>query len=269
MNLKDLEIFSKQIRYHSISCIASSGSGHVGGVLSLADLLAVLYGEIMNVDPQKPKDENRDRLVMSKGHCGPALYATLALKGFFPLSELQTLNDNGTRLPSHCNTLTPGIDVSTGSLGQGFSLATGIALALKKKKNNANTFLILGDGECNEGQVWEAAMFASHYKLDNLIVFVDWNKQQLDGDTQSVMDMGNLEDKFRAFGWSTSTVPGHDVKAIKASIVEAVKVVGKPSVIVLDTVKGKGWSKTEGQPKVHHLPVTESDLIEYKIELNL
>jgi len=267
--VKSLYKFAKLIRYHSMECIASCGSGHVGGVLSIADLLAVLYGKIMNIDSSNPLWEERDRLVMSKGHCGPALYAALALKGFFPIEELRTLNQNGTRLPSHCNTLTPGVDFSTGSLGQGASLAVGVALALKKKNNPARTFLILGDGECNEGQIWESAMFAAHYGLDNIIAFVDQNKQQLDGDTRDVMSMENLEESFLSFGWFVKKVAGHNLEKIEEAILNAIENKGKPSLIVLDTIKGKGWTGAEGKPKVHHLPFTEKDLEILKNEIGL
>lgn len=269
MDREELELLARQIRYYSLKCIASAGSGHVGGVLSMADLMAVLYGDVMRLVPDQPDYPDRDRCVMSKGHCGPAQYAALALRGFFPLDELDTLNQGGTRLPSHCNKLTPGIDMSTGSLGQGASMAAGIALALKKKHSLAYTYLILGDGECDEGQVWEAALFAAHHCLDHLIAFVDLNKQQLDGYTKEVLDLGDLSAKFRAFAWDCQRINGHDVIEIKEAIEKAKKNISQPSVILLDTVKGKGWSKSEGKPNVHHMTVSQEEVDSYLHELAL
>lgn len=257
VNVCRTRILAERIRLESMRCMASEGCGHVGGVLSAAELAAVLYEDVLTCFPSDPGRMDRDRVVLSKGHCGPVLYAALALKGFFPLEELTTLNRNGTRLPSHCNCLdTPGIDISTGSLGQGASLAAGIALGMRLKGLSRYTYLILGDGECDEGQVWEAALFAAHFKLGNLVAFVDRNRQQLDGYTCDVMDVGDLEEKFRAFGWHAQTVDGHDVRAIYDAV-EAAKGEARPSAIVLETVKGKGWSVSEGKPNVHHLKISE------------
>ena len=185
---KQLRVFAEEIRVETLHELAHLGFGHVGGAMSIVELLAVLYGGEMKINPADPQWEDRDRLVVSKGHAGPAVYATLALKGYFPKEMLLTLNQGGTNLPSHCDrTKTPGIDMTTGSLGQGMSTAIGVALGNKLKKSDAYTYLILGDGECNEGQVWEGAMFAPHFKLDHLIAFVDYNKQQLDGACDDVM----------------------------------------------------------------------------------
>ena len=245
--------------------IASYGEGHVGGTLSIADLLAVLYGRFMRVDPADLRNPERDKLVLSKGHCGPALYATLALKGFFPMEELKTINRFGTRLPSHCDmNRTPGIDMSTGSLGQGASTAAGIALADKMQRRSANTYLILGDGECNEGQVWEMAMFAAHHALDHLIAFVDRNHQQLDGYTDDILRMGDLSEIFHAYGWNAVTVDGHDFDAICGAIQTARESSGAPSVIVLNTVKGKGWAEAESRVPCHYMTISGEQLRAYE-----
>lgn len=236
--------FSKQIRRETLRCIHSQGSGHVGGSLSIADVLAVLYSKHMDVDPASPKRKNRDCLVLSKGHAGPAWYATLALKGFFPLEWLDTLNKLGTRLPSHANiNLTPGVDMTAGSLGQGLSCACGLALGKKLDGDKHYVYVITGDGELQEGQNWEGAMFAAAKGLDNIIVFVDNNKLQIDGATKDVLAVENLEEKFTSFGFATVRIDGHDHNAIDKAITAAKKdKCGKPHCIVLDTVKGKGVS---------------------------
>ena len=235
--------FSKEIRRETLRCLHSQGSGHVGGSLSIVDLLAVLYDKHMNVDPTDPKKEDRDKLVLSKGHAGPALYATLALKGFFPMEWLDTLNKLGTRLPSHVNiNLTPGVDMTAGSLGMGLSCACGLALGNKAKGLKNYVYVITGDGELQEGQNWEGAMFAGSKHLDNIIVFVDSNKMQIDGLTKDVLDVEDIEAKFAAFGFATQRVDGHDHKVIDEAIKLAKQQKGQPSCIVLDTVKGKGVS---------------------------
>lgn len=268
MDSKNLKILAAQIRLYSIRSMYSSGGGHVGGSLSLAEVLAVLYGTVMNYDPQNPKLDCRDKLVLSKGHCGSALYAALALSGFFPIEMLKTLNKNGTHLPSHCDmNKTPGVDMTTGSLGQGASLAAGLALGKKLRGKAGNVYLILGDGECNEGQVWEMAMFAKQQQLDNLIAFVDWNHQQLDGFTKDICDMGDIDAQFAAFGWHSSVVDGHDVEAIQKAATEASERKDKiPTCIVLNTVKGKGWSLVEGKPNNHHLAITDEMMAEAENE---
>ena len=204
---KELHVIAEGIRLVTLQMFAKVGSGHVGGSMSIIETLAVLYGSEMRVRPEEPDWKDRDRLVLSKGHAGPALYAALALRGYFPKEMLDELNQNGGHLPSHCDrTKTPGIDMTTGSLGQGMSTAIGIALGCRMNKSDSTTYLIVGDGECNEGQIWEGAIFAPNYKLDNLIMFVDRNKQQLDGYTSEVMDMGDMGAKFAAFGWHVQTV---------------------------------------------------------------
>ncbi len=267
-NSDQLQHFADRIRFHAIKAMHASKGGHVGGVLSLCELMAVLYGTVMNCDPENREDPDRDKVVLSKGHCGPALYSALALSGFFPKEELLTLNQNGGHLPSHCDmNKTPGIDMTTGSLGQGASTAAGMALGKKMLGRGGNIFLILGDGELNEGQVWEMAMFAKQHRLDNLIACVDWNHQQLDGYTADICDMGNIEAIFAAFGFEAVTVNGHDVKAVETAIRSALSAKnGKPKCIVLDTVKGKGWSLTEGRTGIHHIAITDEMMAEAEQE---
>ena len=261
--------FSKEIRRQTMRCIHSQGSGHVGGSLSIADVLAVLYDKHMDVDPKNPKRENRDCLVLSKGHSGPALYATLALKGFFPLDWLDTLNKLGTRLPSHTNlNLTPGVDMTAGSLGQGLSCACGLALAKKLSGDKHFVYVITGDGELQEGQNWEGAMFASAKKLDNIIVFVDANKLQIDGTTHDVCDVEDIAQKFESFGFAATRVNGHDHRAIDSAIQRAKAEGGRPHCIVLDTVKGKGISFYESMGAgVHSTTVTDEQFAAAQSEL--
>ena len=259
---KDIRVFAEEIRVETLKEFAHLGFGHVGGAMSIIETLAVLYGSEMHIDPKKPGLETRDKFVMSKGHAGPSLYATLALKGYFPLENLMTLNQGGTTLPSHCDRLkTPGVDMTTGSLGQGISTAIGLALGDRLMgRKDCYTYLMLGDGECNEGQVWEGAMFAAHYKLDHLIAFVDLNKQQLDGKTDDVMYMGDMVEKFKAFGWNTLKVDGHNVDAIKDAIDAAKAQSGKPSMIILDTVKGHGCLLAESMFPCHHIAFTAEQI---------
>jgi len=251
---KDLKAKAKEIRIMTIEEIGTLGTGHIGGAMSIADLLALLYFRRMKIDPQNPRWEERDRLVVSKGHAGPAVYAALALRGFFPKDWLATLNKGGTSLPSHCDrNKTPGIDMTTGSLGQGFSAAIGIALGLKIDKKNQTVYTIIGDGESNEGQIWEGALFAGFQKLPNLIAFTDYNKQQLDGFTKDVLDMGNIAAKWESFGWFTQEVDGHDIAALDAAIEKTSAEKEKPSMIVMHTIKGKGCSFAEGVEKNHSM----------------
>ena len=239
-SLKELNIFAAQIRKAALRAMNAFHGGHVGGSMSMSDLMAALYGEVMKVDPKNPQWEDRDWLVVSKGHCGPAVYGTLALMGYFPEDELDTLNKEGTRLPSHCDrNRTPGIDMTTGSLGQGVSAAVGIAWGMQYQKKPNYVYTILGDGECDEGQVWEAALFAATKKLGHLIGFVDYNKKQLDGYTKDICDLGDMRQKFEDFGWHAQEVDGHDITAIVDAINKAKEVTDKPSMIVLNTIKGK------------------------------
>jgi len=261
--------FSKRIQIETIKMIAGLGVGHLGGSLSMSDVLAVLYGAQMKYDPKNPRWEGRDWLVMSKGHAGPALYSALAMKGFMDMKELATLNRPKTHLPSHCDrNLTPGIDMTTGSLGQGASTAAGVALGLKMNRMPNKVFLALGDGEINEGQVWEMALFAAQKKLDNLIAFVDYNKLQLDGPTAAICDLGDVAAKFAQFGWFAQSVDGHDVVEIDRAIDKARATKGQPSMIVLNTVKGNGWSGSANKVSSHSMTVSEEQLKEALSEMN-
>ncbi len=252
--VKELQDFATKIRIETVKCIKKRGFGHIGGSMSIADVLAVLYGTVMRYDAKNPQWEDRDYLVIAKGHAGPALFATLALEGFFPLDWLLTLSEPGTRLPSHCDRLlTPGVDVSTGSLGQGLSLAAGVAHGFRLKGKENRVYAILGDGECAEGQVWEAAQYASNYQLDHLIAFVDWNKRQVDGYLDEVMAVGDIAKKFEAFGWMATTVSGSDVQAIEQAVhMVQEKQQGCPGVIVLDGIKGSGVPEFEQLKDNHH-----------------
>jgi len=259
----ELEKKAVQIRTLTINEIANLGAGHIGGAMSVVDLLTILYHKWLNVDPKDPKKEDRDRLVVSKGHSGPAVYASLADKGYFPLNWLDTLNQGGTNLPSHCDmNKTPGIDFTTGSLGQGSSAAVGIALGNRYKKIDAFTYLVLGDGESQEGQVWEAAMTANHFKLGKLIAFTDYNKQQLDSYTAEIMDVGELDQKWASFGWHVQRVNGHDFKALDEAIENAQSETEKPSMIVMDTIKSKGYFPGEGEKANHSMAISKEQAAE-------
>ena len=262
MDLAFLQAKSRGLRRDTLSCIASIGIGHVGGALSIIDILTVLYYGVMKVEPKNPKMEGRDRLVLSKGHGGPALYSVLADKEYFPKSELETLNRLGTNLPSHCDMLrTPGIDMTAGSLGQGFSCAVGIAVGSKIKKEDACVYAIIGDGESQEGIIWEAAMYAAHKKLDNLIAFCDLNLYQIDGAVEDVNSLGDIKAKWESFGWKVQEVDGHDHMAILGAIENAKTIKGCPHMILARTVKGKGVSFIEQAGATNHnMPITKEQL---------
>jgi len=258
----DSKTFAAKIRLETVKQIGTRGFGHLSGALSVVDALAVLYGSVMRVDPKNPDWPDRDKLVMSKGHAGPALYSTLALLGYFPMDWLATLNQPGTRLPSHCDRLlTPGIDMTTGSLGQGVSTAVGLALAQRMDGKGARTYVFVGDGECNEGQVWEGAMFAAAQNLDKLTFFVDNNRKQLDGTTEEILDMGDIGAKFSAFGFHVQEIDGGDVAAIHEAVTAANQVTDRPSCIVLHTVKGAGVPSVIEIELNHHIPL-EGELLE-------
>ena len=266
--VKELKRFSKKIQMETMKTICEIGMGHVGGSLSISDLLALLYDQEMKIDPKNPKWEERDWLVLSKGHCAPALYSTLALKGYFPMEWLMTVNKNNTNLPSHADRLkVPGVDMTTGSLGQGSSAAAGIALGLKMEDKPNYVYLILGDGECQEGQVWEAALFAPQHKLNHLIAFVDLNRLQLDGFTDDICAMGDMEAKFTDFGWYTQGVNGHDIQAIHMAIENAKRQPEKPSMIILHTIKGNGWSEIAGKTNSHAPTVSKEQLAQALAEI--
>lgn len=245
------------IRCSTIREIASFGSGHIGGSMSIIEILTYLYYREMDTDPSDPRKETRDRLVVSKGHAGPAVYATLASKGFFPSEWLSTLNQGGTRLPSHCDmTKTPGIDFTGGSLGQGFSAAVGIALGQRVRKLGARTFTIIGDGESQEGQVWEAAEAAGAWKLDNLFAFLDLNGQQLDGYTKDIIPQIHIPERWKSFGWDTREINGHDFSEIEEAIEAAKKTPGMPHMIIMNTIKSYGYIPGEGIKSNHSMPIT-------------
>jgi len=241
-----LETKAQAIRCHVIKMITEAKSGHPGGSLSATDILTVLYFAHMNVDPAQPKMPERDRFVLSKGHAAPGLYATLAERGYFPTAELTSLRQLGSRLQGHPEMKNiPGVDMSTGSLGQGLSAASGMALAAKVSQDQHRVYALLGDGELQEGQVWEAAMFAAHYKLDNLTAIVDNNGLQIDGPISEVLSPLPITEKWQAFGWNTIEVDGHDLDAIYAALNTASAVKGKPTAIIACTVKGKGVCSME------------------------
>lgn len=251
-SIKELEKIAVDVRRDIISMLTESASGHPGGSLSAVEILTTLYFKEMNIDPCNPRELNRDRFVLSKGHAAPVLYSVLARRGYFDLSELKTLRKFGSILQGHPNMNdVPGVDMSTGSLGQGISAAVGMALAGKIDKKNYRVYALLGDGELEEGQVWEAFMSAAHYKLDNLTAFVDHNGLQIDGAITSVMSPEPVSDKFRAFGWNVIDIDGHDFEAIIEAIKKAKEVKGKPTVIVCKTVKGKGVSFMENEASWH------------------
>lgn len=269
MDNKSLKILATKIRKHAIEGVYFAASGHPGGSLSISDLLALLYFEVMNVDPKNPKDENRDRFVLSKGHCAPALYGALAERGFFPTEDIKTLRQIDSYLQGHPDMKgVPGVDMSTGSLGQGISAANGMALAGKMDKKNYHVYTVLGDGELEEGQVWEAAMFASHYKLDNLTAFVDFNGLQIDGKITDVMSPCPIDEKFKAFGWDVRVVDGHNLDALRQNIKEAAATVGKPSVIIMKTTKGKGVSFMENVASWHGSAPNEEQYKQAMAELD-
>ena len=250
--IQELKKLATEVRLGILEGVHAAASGHPGGSLSIADILTYLYFEEMNVDPKNPKWEDRDRFVLSKGHCAPALYTVLALKGYFPREEIANLRQIDSFLQGHPDMKgTPGVDMSTGSLGMGISTACGMALAAKIKGKDYRTYTIVGDGESQEGQVWEAAMFAAHYKLDNFCLIVDWNNLQIDGKITEVMDPTPHDKKLEAFGFHVISINAHDFNEIEAALNEAKTVKGKPTAIIAKSVKGKGVSFMEDQASWH------------------
>lgn len=258
---RGLNEIARNIRKDIVSMIHGSKSGHPGGSLSAVEILTALYFDEMNVDANDCKMEDRDRFVLSKGHAAPVLYATLAQKGFFDRSELDKLRKIGAMLQGHPDMKNiPGVDMSTGSLGQGFSVACGMAMASKLDNAPWRVYTILGDGEVQEGIVWEAAMSAAHYKLDNVVAFLDYNGLQIDGDVSKVMNIGSIVDKFKSFGWNVIEIDGHDFDQIFAALDMAKETVGKPTMIVAKTIKGKGVSFMENEAGWHGTAPSDSDL---------
>ena len=252
IEIKNLEEISRNIRRNIIEMVYSASSGHPGGSLSITDILTVLYFYEMNVNIDNPKDEDRDRLVLSKGHCSPALYAVLAEKGYFPKEDLKTFRKIDSYLQGHPDMKKiPGVDMSSGSLGQGLSVSNGMALAGKLDKKDYRVYCVMGDGEIEEGEVWEAAMTSSHYKLDNLCVIVDNNNLQIDGKINEVMSPYPIDKKFEVFGFNVININGHDFNEIITALETAKKIKEKPTVIIAKTIKGKGISYMENEASWH------------------
>ena len=257
---KDLEVVANNMRINIVNMLTESKSGHPGGSLSACEIVAALYFKEMNIDPKNPGWENRDRFVLSKGHGAPVLYAALAEKGYFPKEELMSLRKIDSMLQGHPDMKgTPGVDMTTGSLGQGLAAANGIALAGKIDKKDYRVYALIGDGESQEGIIWEAAMFAAHHKLDNITVFLDHNGLQIDGPNEDVMSIEPIEDKFKAFGWHVINIDGHSFEEIFAAIDEAKNTKGKPTMIVAKTIKGKGVSFMENQVGWHGKAPSEEE----------
>ncbi len=258
--LIELEKKANEIRCTTIEMIGKLGVGHIGGSLSIIEALVSLYYRIMKVDPKNPQWEDRDHFVLSKGHGGPGLYSVLADKGFFPREWIDTLNKPNTKLPSHCDRiLTPGIDMTAGSLGQGLSAAVGIAMGKLMDKKESRVYCIIGDGESQEGQIWEAAMFAPAKKVHNLTVLQDYNKMQIDGSIDEINSLEPLIDKWQAFGWNTYSVNGHDIMEICDALEKSKTMREKPTMIVLNTIKGKGAYFAENKISSHNMKVSTQE----------
>ena len=269
MNEQMLKERAKEIRKDIVTMIGQAKSGHPGGSLSATEIVTYLYFEELRIDPANPRWDDRDRFILSKGHAAPVLYAALARRGFFPTEELSTLRKIGSHLQGHPDMKkVPGVDMSTGSLGTGFSAATGIAMACKLDKKDNYVYALLGDGELQEGQVWEAAMSAAHYKLDNLIAFLYNNGLQIDGNIDDVLSPNPIDAKFAAFGWQVLVIDGHDFKQIADAVAAAKAEKGRPTMIVAKTVKGKGVSYMENQAGWHGSAPNEEQVAQAMAELN-
>ncbi|MFR3309681.1 MAG: transketolase [Christensenellales bacterium] len=267
--IKELKRISANIKLGALEAVFSASSGHPGGSLSISDILSYLYFEEMNIDPRDPKKADRDRFVLSKGHTAPALYAALAERGYFPREDLKTFRHIDSYLQGHPDMKgTPGVDMTTGSLGLGFSAACGMALSAKISGESYRVYSVLGDGESEEGQVWEAAMFAAHKKLDNLCIFLDYNGLQIDGPISEVNDPSPLDSKFEAFGWNVLVIDGHDIEAIDSAVKAAKACKGKPTAIICRTVKGKGVSFMENSVKWHGSAPNEEQYKQAVSEIN-
>jgi transketolase len=266
--IRELESIAKKIRMHSIKMIYDAGSGHPGGSLSCADIVTALYFHILKHDPKKPDWEDRDRFVLSKGHAAPTLYAALAEAGYFEVEELCTLRKMGSRLQGHpCMGKTPGVEMSTGSLGHGLAAGNGMALAAKLDRKLHRIYVLCGDGEMDVGETWEAAMLASHFKLDNVTAYIDRNKLQLDGPTEKIMSLEPLADKWKAFGWHVIEINGHNMKEIIQATNEAKGVKGRPTIIICHTIKGKGVSYMEGSLHFHGKAPSDEEYVQAMKEL--
>ena len=267
--MEELVQMARRLRRHVVTMIAQAGSGHPGGSLSAADIITALYFKELRYDPTNPQWPERDRFILSKGHAAPILYAALAESGYFPVTELSTLRQLGSCLQGHTDrTMTPGVEMSSGSLGQGLSFAIGTALAGRLDKRGYRVYALLGDGECDEGQVWEAAMAAAHFKLDNLLAIVDHNGLQLDGSNREIMNLEPLADKWRSFGWHAIEINGHDFPAILGAFQKARQIKGQPTVIIALTVKGKGVSFMENKVEFHGRAPTAEEMAKALKELS-
>ena len=264
-NISDLKEIARVIRRHIIEMVYEAKSGHPGGSLSITDILTVLYFREMNIDPLDPSNPDRDRLIMSKGHASPGLYATLAVKGFFPEDLLKGFRKISSKLEGHVHRGIPGVEASTGSLGQGLGIGVGMCLAGKLDKRDYKVFVIIGDGEIEEGNVWESLMAGNKYRLSNLIAILDRNEIQLDGFTKDVMPMPNLPERFKSFGWNVMEINGHNYEEIIGAIEAAKKYQAGPTIIIADTIKGKGVSYMENNPKYHGAPPASQEEYEKAI----
>ncbi|MCC7153894.1 MAG: transketolase [Bryobacterales bacterium] len=260
-NPAELRAIAKQIRRHIIEMTGAAKSGHPGGSLSAVEILVTLYWDVLRHDPANPKWPDRDRFILSKGHAAPVLYAVMAECGYTPADQLNTLRRLGSIYQGHPDIrFIPSLEASTGSLGQGLSLALGMGLAAKLDGRDSRTYVMLGDGEIQEGQIWEAAMFGAYHKVDNVVAIVDYNKIQLDGFVKDIMDLEPLDEKWRSFGWHTLVIDGHDLAAIKGAFTAAAATKGKPTVLIANTVKGKGVSFMENNPKYHGVAPTPDEV---------
>ncbi|NLD18756.1 MAG: transketolase [Clostridiales bacterium] len=268
MDIKSLEKTADQVRMGVVKAIHNAGSGHPGGSLSAADIVTALYFSEMNIDPEAPKKADRDKFILSKGHAGPVQYSALAVRGYFGMDEFMTLRKLGSKFQGHPDmNKVPGIEMSTGSLGQGFSAAGGMAIANKLDGNPGRIYALIGDGEMQEGIIWEAAMSAAHNKLDNMVAILDYNGMQIDGKNEDVMTVAPVTDKFKSFGWNVIEIDGHDFKEILDAFDKARSCKGKPTMIVAHTIKGKGVSYMENNPGWHGKAPNEEETIEAIAEL--
>jgi len=259
-DLTELEKTADKIRLETFKAIANAGGGHFGGSLSVIEILTVLYFKVMDIDPADPLKDDRDRFILSKGHAGPALYATLAARGYFPIEDLKDLDKPLSKFPKHVDRLKlKGIDVSSGALGMGISVACGMALSARQQDKDLNVFVVLGDGEINSGQIWEAAMTASKYKLGNIIAILDRNNCQIDGFSDEIMPLEPLEDKWRSFGWNVLSADGHDIASLLSGIENAKKNAASPNIIIANTKKGCGVSLMEGKWQWHSGRITDDE----------
>ena len=265
----DYKVLATRIRAYALRMTHRARSSHIGGSLSIADLLAILYGGVLRVDPSRPDWPDRDRFILSKGHAAAAIYATLAERGFFPMEWLHTYYRNGSHLAGHITHGVPGVEASTGSLGHGLSIGCGMALAGRREEHPSRVFVLLSDGECDEGSTWEAALFAPHHRLDNLVAIVDYNKIQSFGKVKEVLDLDPLADKWRAFGWATKEINGHNFEQIEKVLISVPFEPGRPSCIIAHTVKGKGVSFMENQLAWHYMPPNDDELRQALVELGV